>query len=186
MLILARKFKSVVTALFVTIALIQPLSAQSGRLDGLFERLARAGEGEWQAIEEEIWNAWLHSGSAAMDLLLERGRKAMQAEDWEAAIAHFTALVDHAPDFAEGWNARATAYFNAGLYGPALADIARALQLEPRHFGALTGLGVILEETGNGKAALEAYRRALAIHPRKPEIKEAVERLEKELGGTEL
>lgn len=160
-----------------------PLRAQSDGLDALFEALRQPDSAGWQEVEDRIWDAWSQSGSAAMDLLLERGREAIGDGEPGAAIEHLTALVENAPDFAEGWNARATAYFHADLYGPALADIARALTLEPRHFAALAGLGRILEDTGDTSRALEAYRKATAIHPRRPDLREAVERLEAELQG---
>ena len=121
-----------------------------------------------------------------MDLLLERGREALAEDDSVAAIDHLTALIDHAPDFTEGWNARATAYYQAGLYGPALVDIGQALALNPRHFGALAGLGMILEELGQDQRALAVYRRTLAIHPHQPTILEGVERLEAKAAGQEL
>jgi tetratricopeptide (TPR) repeat protein len=110
----------------------------------------------------------------------------MQAGDMEAAIGHLTALTDHAPDFAEGWNARATAYFQAGEYGPSIEDIGRTLTLNPRHFGALSGLGMIFEQLGDEERALEAYKAALAIHPQMEGIKDTVERLETEAAGQEL
>jgi tetratricopeptide (TPR) repeat protein len=158
--------------------------AQSAeRLDQLFTALAGAGEDEWEAIETDIWVEWSHSGSAAMDLLLERGRQAMAAGDSEAAIAHLSALIDHAPDFPEGWNARATAYFQAGLYGPSLADIRQVLALEPRHFGALAGLGLILEEIGEEAGALEAYRLGAEVHPRRTSFVEGIARLERKVLG---
>ena len=163
-----------------------PAFADDSRLDTLFEALAREDEPGWEQIEDEIWEEWSETGSATLDLLLQRGREAMSEGDNAAAVEHFTALVENAPDFAEGYNARATAYFDAGLFGPSLADIARALTLEPRHFGALAGLGVILEETGNAPRALEAYRAARAIHPSRPDLREAVERLEAELQGVKI
>jgi Flp pilus assembly protein TadD len=178
--------KSVVTAIVLSMLLSAPASAQSETLDQLFTELKQPETTDWQRIETEIWAQWSKSGSDAMDLLLERGRAAMAAGDNAAAIEHLTALVDHAPDFAEGWNARATAYFNAGLYGPSIEDIQRTLALNPRHFGALSGLGMIFEQLGDPKSALEAYRQALAIHPHKPTIIKAVKRLEKQLGGTDL
>lgn len=140
----------------------------------------------WRRTEREILRAWSRSGSPSMDLLLQRGRQAMRDGDHEAAIAHLTALVDHAPDFAEGWNARATAYFNAGLYGPSLDDIARTLELNPSHWGALSGLGFILEETGLKPQAVRAYRAALAIHPHLDSIRERLERLMRETEGQSL
>lgn len=155
-------------------------------LDMLFERLRQPDLEDWKTVEEEIWNRWSRSGSPALDLLLERGRMALANGDFRAAIEHLTALVDHAPDFAEGWNARATAYFHAGYYGPAVADIMKTLSLNPRHFGALSGLGLILEETGDPDGALAAYRRAFALHPHRPDVRAAIERLEKETGGQEL
>ncbi len=160
--------------------------AQSAKLDDLFGRLAEADESDKKRIEREIWAEWSKSGSAAMDLLLERGRAAMQAGDTAAAIEHLTALTDHAPDFAEGWNARATAYFQAGQYGPSIADIGRTLTLNPRHFGALSGLGMIFEQLGEKTRALDAYKAALAIHPGLQGVKASVERLEAEAAGQKL
>ena len=160
--------------------------AQTERLDSLFDELKGADERAAARIEREIWNEWSKSGSAAMDLLLQRGRDAMAAGETRAAIEHFTALTDHAPDFAEGWNARATAYFQAGQLGPSVNDIAQVLTLNPRHFGALSGLGMIFEQLEQPEKALEAYRAALAIHPRLQGVIEAVERLEAETAGTDL
>jgi tetratricopeptide (TPR) repeat protein len=162
------------------------LGADAERLDELFTSLENADETSWEQIETKIWSEWSESGSPAMDLLLQRGREAMGEEDYEAAVEHLTALVENAPEFAEGWNARATAYYSAGLVGPALHDIAKTLELEPRHFGALSGLGRILEETGNDPAALEAYSEALTIHPHRPSLIRAVERLEGALEGKSI
>lgn len=160
--------------------------AQTAALDRLFERLKEAEAGEAGRIEREIWAEWSKSGSPAMDLLLKRGRDAMEAGDTAAAVEHLTALIDHAPGFAEGWNARATAYFQAGQYGPSVADIAQTLRLNPRHFGALSGFGLILEQTGREAEALEVYRAALAIHPHLTSVEEAVERLEAKAAGQDL
>lgn len=163
-----------------------PSAAQTEALDRLFERLKTAEAGEAGRIEREIWAEWSKSGSPAMDLLLKRGRDAMEAGDTAAAIEHLTALIDHAPEFAEGWNARATAYYQAGQFGPSVADIAQALRLNPRHFGALTGFAIILEETEREAEALEVYRSVLAIHPHLATVEEAVERLETKAAGQDL
>jgi tetratricopeptide (TPR) repeat protein len=163
-----------------------PLQAQTAALDDLFARLQTAEPAEAGRIEREIWNEWSKSGSAAMDLLLQRGREALSEGQTAQAIAHFTALTDHAPDFAEGWNARATAYFQNGDYGPSIEDIARTLTLNPRHFGALSGLGMIFEQLGQPDRALEVYRAALAIHPQMASVREAVTRLEAEVSGQDL
>lgn len=108
------------------------------------------------------------------------------AQDLDTAIEHFSALIDHAPGFAEGYNARATAYFEADRLGLSLRDVEMTLALNPRHFGALTGLALILEQVGDPEDALAAYRMVNAIHPHRPDIKDAIERLETSLGGTAL
>ena len=140
----------------------------------------------WQAVERQIRAEWSKSGSASMDLLLQRGEKALEAEDYDLALQHFTALTDHAPDFAEGWNGRATALFRKGMYGPAVQDIGRTLALNPDHFGAIIGLAVILQETGYPKDALEVWHILERINPHRPELKDNIERLEKEVGGMTL
>jgi tetratricopeptide (TPR) repeat protein len=178
--------KHFVAALFPIFFGCTPLQAQTVELDRLFSELATAQGPAALRLERMIWREWSKSGSAAMDLLLQRGRDAMSAGETEAAIEHFTALIDHAPEFAEGWNARATAYFQAGLYGPSVADIAQTLRLNPRHFGALAGFGRILEETDKPEEALKVYRSALAIHPQLQGVKSAVERLEAKASGQEL
>ena len=162
------------------------LAEDSAKLDGLFDRLKTAGEEEAGRIEREIWIEWSKSGSPALDLLLQRGSDALALGDSMLAVEHFTALIDQAPEFAEGWNARATAYYQAGEFGPSVADIAKVLELNPRHFGALSGLAAILEEAGKPERALEVYKAALAIHPHLAGAAEAVERLETLEKGQEL
>jgi Flp pilus assembly protein TadD len=155
-------------------------------VDRLLTELAKPDQPGWQQIESAIVAEWSKSGSAAMDLLLSRGQKALSAGDHTAAIAHLTALTDHAPDFAEGWNARATAFFHAAQYGPAIADIERTLALEPRHFGALTGLAVILEKLGRPGDALAAWRRTFALNPHLDSASKAVERLGPKVDGRDI
>jgi len=159
---------------------------QAEILDGLFAELADPAVEDWQRVEQDIWREWSKSGSAAMDLLLQRSKMEMAAGNLDAAIEHLTALTDHAPEFAEGWNARATAYYTAGLFGPSIEDIRITLALNPRHFGALSGLGMILEELEKPQDALRAYEAARAIHPRSPGVLQAIERLDAMLAGQEL
>ncbi|WP_406720483.1 tetratricopeptide repeat protein [Thioclava litoralis] len=159
--------------------------ADSG-VDSAFSELADPDNAAWARAQSDIERAWSRSGSAAMDLLLKRGEDALDAGDSEAAIEHLTALVDHDPDFAAGWNARAQAYYSAGLYGPAIADLAQTLRLEPRHWVALAGIGTILEETGDNKRALKAYQASFGLNPHQEDVKDAIDRLEKELGGKAL
>lgn len=178
-----RLLNLVVAALFCGFPAIAAAQVTS---DELLDRLAQPDLRNWDVVEQQIYQTWSQSGSASADYLLRRGLDAMQAEDLQAAYDHLTALTDHAPDFAEGWNARATLLFRMGAYGPSIADIERVLALEPRHFGALTGLGIMLEEMGEVEHALEAYRAAHAIHPHRPDIEEAIGRIEQELEGRAL
>jgi tetratricopeptide (TPR) repeat protein len=160
--------------------------AQEGDLDGLFENLKSAPVEQAAGIAEQIEKTWSRSGSAAMDLLLARGRDALEAGEVGAAIGHLGALVDHAPEFAEGYHSRAMAYFAADLYGPALADIQTALRLNPRHFAAMRGLAAILEVTGKPVQALEVYRKVLEIHPGSERALDGVARLTEQVRGVTL
>ena len=156
------------------------------KLDQLFVELADPAQTDAEGVEKKIWREWSKSGSDAMDFLLKRGHKAMEAGDVQGAIWHFSALIDHAPTFAEGWNARATAFFMAEEYGLSMADIQQVLVLNPRHFGALGGLGEILYRIDRKEEALKAYEQAFDLHPHSEKLKQAVEALEKELEGTPL
>lgn len=112
-----------------------------------------------------------------MDLLLKRGRDALAVGEFVTAIEHFTALTDHAPDFAEGYHARATAYYRANLYGPAVDDLETSLTLNPDNFNAIFGLGVLLEELGDNRKAAQLYRRVLALNPHHKNAESALEQL---------
>jgi len=169
-----------------TLIAVSMSQADDSDLDPLFEALKEADPAGVREIENRIWAEWSNSGSASMDLLLERGREALEDGETEIAIEHFSALVDHAPDFAEGWNTRATAYFQADHYGPAMRDLARTLELEPRHFGAMIGLATILREVGREEEALDVLRRVNEIHPHRPNVIEGIERLSAGLEGETL
>lgn len=178
-----------VAAIALFFAIIAPLShaqPQEGELDALFLELKDPNNPDWREIEAEIVTAWSSSGSDSMDLLLERAEKAMQKGELEKALEHLTALTDHAPEFAEGWNARATVFFMMDRYGPSLADIEVVLSLNPRHFGALSGLGLIFEELGNLEGALKAFEMASELHPSQPDFRESVTRVRNKLKGPSL
>ena len=181
-----RALYNCILATLVVLSLSVPARADNARLDDLFQQLLAATDEEAGAISDNIWIEWSKSGSPAMDLLLKRGRDAMNAGFPMIAIEHFTALIDHAPEFAEGFNARATAYFQTGELGPSVGDIARTLTLNPRHFGALAGLGMIFEQLDQPEKALEVYRAALAINPHMADVNDAVKRLEISVGGQDL
>ncbi|GHF51163.1 hypothetical protein [Seohaeicola zhoushanensis] len=152
----------------------------------LLDQLAHADAASAKRYEKQLQRLWNRSGSPSADLLLKRGREALEVKDVKTAIEHLTALTDHAPDFAEGWHARASAYFAADLLGPAIADLEHTLALNPNNYGAIFGLGVILEGFGDKKRAYEAYLRAQSIHPHHEDISAAVERLRSQIEGKAL
>ena len=159
---------------------------RAGKLDELFSELKQPGRADWQKIEGEINRIWAQSGSPSMDLLLSRGNAALEAEDFPAAVEHFSALIDHAPDFAEGWNGRATAYYLMGEYGLSIADVEHVLALNPRHYGAMAGFAFMLESMDRPEAALGVLRAVQALNPNRPDVNEAVIRLGKMTGDAEL
>ncbi|MEN8841867.1 MAG: tetratricopeptide repeat protein [Octadecabacter sp.] len=181
---------SIVAALFIGVGFSTPIGAQtsteSERLDQLFEQLLDAEPGTSDRIEGQIITHWSKSGSAAMDLLYRRGDDALVAGTPEIAVEHFTALVDHAPDFAEGYNGRATAYYQLGLIGPAIDDLRQVLVLEPRHFGAMTGVAAVLEEIGRPDDALEVWQKVAGLVPNDPEVVAMIDRLLIQLRGEAL
>lgn len=137
-------------------------------------------------IEAQIILEWSRSGSATADLLMKRGRDALEREDVTAAIDHFSAVVDHAPGFAEGWVERARSYAALGMFGPAIGDLERALAINPRHFGAVAGLASLLEAIGRPDDAYEAWQQVKAIHPHHDGAREALERLARVVKGQSL
>ena len=159
---------------------------QAEKLDTLFAELAQPGRTDWQRIEGEIVRIWSHSGSDAMDVLLERGNAALAAEDYDLALELFSALTDHAPDFAEGWNARATTFYLLDEYALSIADVERVLALEPRHFGALAGLAFMFEQMGETELALRALRAVQALNPNRDNINETILRLERTTGAADI
>jgi tetratricopeptide (TPR) repeat protein len=166
-------------------AVAQP-PEDAAQLESLLTELAQPGRDDWERIEREVIRIWSKSGSDSMDLLLRRGNEALEAEDYTAALEHFSALTDHAPDFAEGWNARATTYYLLGEYALSMADVERVLALNPRHFGALAGLAFMFEQIDEPEMALKALRAAQAVNANRPSINEAIGRLERTTGATEL
>ena len=135
-------------------------------VDALFDQLYAADNpAEGHRIEHKIWEAWMESGSDTVDALMKGGVKVMDKGDYKRAETIFSRMIELKPDYAEAYNKRATVRFLAGDYAGAVADIERTLKLEPRHFGALTGLGTIMEKLDNLPEALRAWRRALAADP---------------------
>ncbi|QHQ35584.1 tetratricopeptide repeat protein [Algicella marina] len=152
----------------------------------LLEELAREDLPTWQSVENKLHRNWSRSGSATADMLLERARELIEQEKYQVALEHLTALTDHAPEFAEGWHLRATVFFNLEEYALAVSDIFTALSLNPHHYEALIGLGIIQEEMGNTDRALLAFEKAQEINPHRDQINQAIERLRLNLGRSTL
>jgi tetratricopeptide (TPR) repeat protein len=153
----------------------------------LFDRLAHTQDADEAAgIVTAISRLWLASGSDTSDLLMSRALQAMQEKSYPLALEVLDSIVDLQPDWAEGWNKRATVRYLAGDSEGSMADIAETLKREPRHLGALAGLGAILEEAGRREEALQVYQRALDIAPQYRPMKDAVERLKAALAGQTL
>ena len=158
--------------------------ARQSVLDKLYAQLAKAPDEETgRALESAIQSVWLESGSPSIDLLMRRGLDALREENFDRAYFYFDEVVTLAPGFAEGWNKRATIHYVRDDYARALRDIEQVLRLEPRHFEALAGLGVILEELGDKKGALDAYRKAVELDPWLLNGKERIKPLELEVEG---
>jgi len=139
-----------------------------------------------KAIEDRIWALWMVSGSDTVDVLMSRVKEASDAENYTLAIRLLDAVIEIDPDFVEAWNRRATIFFLKKDYSNSLADIMHVLAQEPRHFGALAGLGTILEEVGDDRHALDAYRKALAVHPHLKGVAEHVKSLTDKVEGRDI
>jgi len=156
-------------------------------LDFLFGALKVAPDEESaKAIEERIWAVWVVSRSDTTNLLMTRVKTAIEKKDLDLAIKLLDAVIKIKPNYVEGWNRLATIYYMKKDYGRALADLRQVLRLEPRHFGALSGLGMILQDIGDDRQALEAFRRALAVYPRMPRIPDLVKTLSEKVEGRDI
>jgi tetratricopeptide (TPR) repeat protein len=199
---LALLLAAIVTAVFAAPALaatrgewVQPPKklppVRSGdpahNLDFLFGALKVAPDDVTaKAIEERIWALWTASHSDTTNLLMSRVQAAVEAKDLDLAIKILDGVVKIKPKYVEAWNRLATIYYMKKDYGHALADIRQVLRLEPRHFGALSGLGLIMQDIGDDKQALEVYRRALAVYPRLQRIPEIVKTLQEKVEGRDI
>jgi tetratricopeptide (TPR) repeat protein len=165
-------------------ALATPASADQndGRLDDLFKRLAGASEsGHSSVVERQIWGIWIESGDVDTDELMRQGIASMAAGELLGAIGIFNAVVQENPGYAEGWNKRATALFYANRPDDSMRDIQRTLALEPRHFGAIAGMGLIFLSRGDLSGALMAFEAVLKVNPSADFAKEQVKTLRKKL-----
>jgi len=157
---------------------------RQGRLDQLFADLRRErNEKAAERIAGRIWNEWNQSGSASIDLMMQWAQKATEDQKFDVALDFLDQVVTLQPNYAEGWNRRATVHFLMKNYGKSMSDIDHTLQLEPRHFGALSGLAQIMAETGHKQSALEAWQKVLAIYPMMRSAQDQVSTLSEELAG---
>jgi tetratricopeptide (TPR) repeat protein len=164
-----------------------PEAMRKQLLDGLFDRLRKAGDqGDAQRIAASIERVWLNSYSDTANLLMQRAMVSMQAGDYPLALSLFDKLVAFEPDWAEAWNQRATTRFLTGDTDGAMADIGEVVKLEPRHFGALAGMGMIMQGEGLEKSALKIFKKALGIYPLEPNIQKLVEKLTLEIEGQDI
>lgn len=166
---------------------VTPTASQRGpaaTLDRLFERLHDAKtQEEAEGVARLIQRRWARSGSDTADLLMTRAQKALGDKQTEIAIELLDRIISLQPDWAEAWNQRANALYIAGDSIRSMLDIGEALKREPRHYGAMMGLGLILRQQGDDKAAMVAFRRALTIYPEFDAVKKAVDSLKSDVDG---
>lgn len=139
-----------------------------------------------KAIEGRIWAMWAATRSDTTTLLMSRAQTAVEQHDVDLALKLLDAVIKIRPAYVDAWNRRATIFYMKRDYGRALADIREVLRREPRHFGALSGLGLIMQDLGDDKQALEVYRRALAVYPRLERIPEVVKELQQKVEGRDI
>src|ERR1700712_1306751 len=169
-------------------AKLPKVGADRGRgLDFLFGALKAApDEASAKHVEARIWAMWMQTPSDTAALLMVRAKAAMDAQQMDVALKLLDAVVKLRPDYVEGWNRRATLYYLQNDYAHSLEDIAQVLVREPRHFGALAGLGMIMQDLGDDKRALDAFRKALAVNPHLEKVPELVKTLSEKVEGRDI
>ena len=178
---------AVLAVAFLTLAVPATADQNDPRLDQLFSRLKKTDDlAVAKSIERDIWGIWTRSGDEAIDREMEKGLNAMDLGNAKAALTVFDSVVKKAPEYAEGWNKRATIYYYMNEYEASIRDVEKTLALEPRHFGALAGLGSIYLETGKEQDALKALEKALAVHPHLVFVKMRLNKLKKKFLGTPI
>jgi tetratricopeptide (TPR) repeat protein len=156
-------------------------------LDFLFGALKAApDEASAKHVEARIWAIWMQTPSDTAALLMVRAKAAMDAQQMDVALKLLDAIIKLRPDWTEAWNRRATLYYLKNDYGRSLADVQQVLAREPRHFGALAGLGMIMQDLGDEKHALEAFRKALAINPHLEKVPDLVKSLSEKVEGRDI
>jgi tetratricopeptide (TPR) repeat protein len=156
-------------------------------LDFLFGALKAApDEVSAKHVESRIWAIWMHTPSDTAALLMIRAKAALDAQQPDVALKLLDAVIKLRPDYTEAWNRRATLFYIRNDYARSLSDIQQVLAREPRHFGALAGLGMIMQDLGDEKRALEAFRKALAVNPHLERVPELVKQLSEKVEGRDI
>ena len=187
----AEPMRALLSMLFgvILLAAAPPAAASQddARLDGLFARLqAESDSVEADEVAAQIWKIWTRHGAPEVDRIMALGIVAMNTGDLGRALQAFDVVVNLAPEFAEGWNKRATVFFYLKNYEASIGDIRRTLALEPRHFGALSGLGLVTTELGEDKAALRAFESALEVNPHMDHARRRVQELRAKIKGKRI
>ncbi len=186
----AARFPSILSVMLkplILAAILLAGQAYAGPSDEMFQKLHDApSESEANDAAQDIWAAWMESGSPTVDMIMERAVDAQTVGEFDTARALYDRAVMLEPDYAEAWSRRASLFLNDENFPEALRDLNEALRLEPRHFGAWAGLGIMMETMGAEKEALEAYRQALDIYPFMTQALQAEKRLAKQAEGQGL
>jgi tetratricopeptide (TPR) repeat protein len=156
-------------------------------LDFLFGALKAApDEASARHVEARIWAQWMQTPSDTAALLMSRAKQAMDAQKVDVALKLLDSVIKLRPDYTEAWNRRATLYYLKNDYVHSIQDIQQVLIREPRHFGALAGLGMIMQDLGDDKRALEAFRKALAVNPHLEKVPDLVKSLTEKVEGRDI
>ncbi len=170
-----------------SVAKPSPVLTKAQKLDGLFLDLKKAkSQAVAEGVARRIWEEWFDSSSASVDVLMQWANEAMQKQNYPVALDFLDQVVVLQPKYAEGWNRRATLHFVMNHYSKSMADIEKTLQLEPRHFGALSGMGQIFLALDKKELALKAYERALDIYPMMRDVQKQVGEIADELAGSRI
>ncbi|MDA0664410.1 MAG: tetratricopeptide repeat protein [Proteobacteria bacterium] len=178
-----RSLFAVLTVLLMTLGGLSAGATQADpRLDSLFDQLKKTTNArEADGIERQIWSIWMEAGAEDLNILMRQGTVAMAERDFPLAMESFDALIALAPDMAEAWNKRATLHYLMQNFEASVADVQQTLALEPRHFGAIVGMGMIYDQLGDQAAALKAFEQGLKINPHMETILEKSKKIAQEL-----
>lgn len=183
-----KQVAALAVVVFLSVAPVPGLADQNDpKLDDLFLVLRSTDDpAKAQRTEGEIWVLWVKRGVEHVDELMAAGIQAMNAGALHTSVTVFDRVIAMAPDYAEAWNKRATVYFMMGRFDESVGDIQKTLTLEPRHFGALSGMGMIYQAIGKPQAAIEIWQKALTINPHLAGLRRHVDEVRRGLKGRKI